>query len=92
MTAPQKVPGGTGWMVSALCRDRPPAMFFPSDGVGVKAAQQVCASCPVRAACLEYALANDIEHGVWGGASERERRRIRSARRSRAGEATRAGA
>ena len=53
------------WMASALCRERPPAMLFPSDGVGVQAAKQVCASCPVRAAYLEFALANQIEHGVW---------------------------
>jgi hypothetical protein len=47
----------------------------------VEQAQKVCASCPVRVECLEYALTHRIEHGVWGGASERERRRILRRRR-----------
>jgi WhiB family redox-sensing transcriptional regulator len=49
--------------------------------MGVLAAQKICAECPVAEACLEYALANHIDHGVWGGASERERRRILRRRR-----------
>lgn len=64
------------WMNQGLCRGADPGEFFPSDGVGVEAAQRVCSSCPVKAECLEYALRNRIEHGVWGGASERQRRRI----------------
>ena len=64
------------WMDEALCRGADPGEFFPSDGVGVDMAQRVCSPCPVRAECLEFALANRIEHGVWGGESERERRRI----------------
>jgi WhiB family redox-sensing transcriptional regulator len=66
----------TGWMADGLCRDVPPSMFFPSDGVGVERARKVCGECPVLAPCLEYALAHRIDHGVWGGTSERERRRI----------------
>jgi WhiB family redox-sensing transcriptional regulator len=46
----------------------------------VDAARRVCADCPVKTECLEYALANRIDHGVWGGTSERERRRILKAR------------
>ncbi len=69
------------WMLSAKCRGVDPAEFFPSDGSGVDRAQRVCAGCPVRVECLEYALDARIEHGVWGGASERERRRILRARR-----------
>jgi len=69
------------WMAKGRCRDMPPSTFFPSDGVGVDAARQICHDCPVRAACLEYALDNRIDHGVWGGASERERRRIARQRR-----------
>lgn len=76
----------TAWMADGKCRDLPPAMFFPSDGVGVDQARRVCADCPVREPCLEYALYNRIDHGVWGGASERERRRI--ARRRRIAAAT----
>lgn len=69
------------WMNRALCREAPAGMFFPSDGVGVDRARKVCADCPVKAPCLEYALEFRIEHGVWGGCSERERRRILRRRR-----------
>lgn len=64
------------WMAQAKCRGADPSEYFPSDGVGVERIQRVCTGCPVRAECLEYALRHRIEHGVWGGASERERRRI----------------
>lgn len=66
----------SAWMDEGRCRDHPPEVFFPSDGVGVLHAQRICATCPVQARCLEYALEERIDHGVWGGASERERRRI----------------
>lgn len=69
------------WMAKGNCRDVHPSVFFPSDGLGVEVAKQICVDCPVRAACLEYALENRIDHGVWGGASERERRRIARSRR-----------
>jgi WhiB family redox-sensing transcriptional regulator len=69
------------WMGEGSCRDMDPAVFFPSDGIGVQAAQRVCDDCPVRVPCLEYALANRVDHGVWGGTSERERRRILRRRR-----------
>jgi WhiB family transcriptional regulator, redox-sensing transcriptional regulator len=72
----------TSWMLGARCRDLPPAIFFPSDGVGVEVARRYCFECPVRAACLEFALEQRIDHGVWGGASERERRRIMRSRRA----------
>jgi len=70
------------WMADARCRDLPPAVFFPSDGAGVEVARRYCAECPVRTQCLEYALGNHIDHGVWGGTSERERRRIARSRRA----------
>ena len=69
------------WMQEGNCKDHPPATFFPSDGVGVDVARRICAGCPVREPCLEYALSNHIDHGVWGGASERERRRLLRRRR-----------
>jgi WhiB family transcriptional regulator, redox-sensing transcriptional regulator len=72
----------TEWMADGKCREVPPAVFFPSDGLGVQEAQRICADCPVSDTCLEYALANRIDHGVWGGRSERERRRILRRRRS----------
>jgi WhiB family redox-sensing transcriptional regulator len=71
-------------MERARCRDVLPEVFFPRDGVGVEAARRYCAECPVTAPCLEYALVNRIEHGVWGGASERQRRRIAQSRRAKA--------
>jgi len=80
-TAVDETPDEYAWMFEARCRGINPAEFFPSDGTGVETAQRVCAACSVRSECLEYALVNRIEHGVWGGASERERRRILRRRR-----------
>ena len=71
----------TEWMTAGKCQDMPPSVFFPNDGVGVEIARRICANCPVKAPCLEYALLNRIDHGVWGGSSERERRRIARRRR-----------
>lgn len=69
------------WMQHGRCRDMDPSVFFPNDGIGVQVAQRICAECPVKTPCLEYALSNRVDHGVWGGASERERRRILRQRR-----------
>lgn len=71
----------TDWMAYGNCAHQPPSLFFPSDGVGVEVARRVCADCPVQELCLEYALTHRIDHGVWGGCSERERRRILKRRR-----------
>jgi len=68
-------------MQQGNCRLHPPATFFPSDGVGVDRARMICGTCPVTEPCLEYALDHRIEHGVWGGHSERSRRRILKSRR-----------
>jgi WhiB family transcriptional regulator, redox-sensing transcriptional regulator len=70
------------WMTRARCRGMNPAVFFPTDGAGFEAARRVCLDCPVRVECLEYALANHIDQGAWGGTSERERRRILRRRRA----------
>jgi WhiB family transcriptional regulator, redox-sensing transcriptional regulator len=78
----------TAWMSEGNCRLYPPAAFFPSDGVGVDRARKICKDCPVLSRCLDYALDERIEHGVWGGCSERERRRILKRRRD---DAARAG-
>ena len=72
----------TDWMQRGSCRFEPPATFFPSDGVGVEVAKRICAECPVQEACLEYALEQRIDHGVGGGTSERQRRRILKKRRA----------
>ena len=71
----------TTWMSQGKCREVDPELFVPSDGVGVIRARKICAKCTVSGQCLEYALANQIEHGVWGGCSERERRRLLRSRR-----------
>jgi WhiB family redox-sensing transcriptional regulator len=69
------------WMAEGNCRHQAPSVFFPSDGVGVEVARRICATCPVQGLCLEYALEHRIDHGVWGGTSERQRRRILKSRR-----------
>jgi len=71
----------TSWMARGKCAVEPPETFFPSDGVGVIKARRICETCPVKEACLEYALANRVDHGVWGATSERQRRRILKERR-----------
>jgi WhiB family transcriptional regulator, redox-sensing transcriptional regulator len=71
-----------GWMALGLCRMYAPATFFPSDGVGVEVAKRICETCAYKEPCLEYALAHRIDHGVWGGTSERQRRRILKKRKS----------
>ena len=53
-------------------------MFFPGRGESAEPARQVCAACPVRQPCLDYAITNRIAYGVWGGLTERERRALRS--------------
>ena len=70
------------WMARGNCSFEPPATFFPSDGVGVEVAKRICETCPSKEPCLEYALAHRIYHGVWGGTSERQRRRILKKRKS----------
>lgn len=70
------------WLAAGKCRNVAPDIFFPSDGAGVEVAKQICSDCPVKEPCLEYALANRIGQGIWGGASERQRRRIARERRS----------
>jgi WhiB family redox-sensing transcriptional regulator len=78
---PHDPDSATAWMAEGNCRLHPPATFFPSDGVGVDRARKICASCPVINTCLDFALDERIDHGVWGGCSERERRRILKRRR-----------
>ena len=72
------------WAADALCAQTDPELFFPEKGGATWEARRVCAGCPVRAECLDYALAQGERHGIWGGESERARRRLR---RTRAGAA-----
>jgi WhiB family redox-sensing transcriptional regulator len=66
-----------GWQDRALCAQTDPEAFFPEKGGSTREAKRVCRGCDVRAECLEYALENDERFGIWGGLSERERRRIK---------------
>lgn len=68
------------WQAQANCLGVDPDLFFPERGASTKQAKAVCHGCTVRNACLEYALANAEKFGIWGGLSERERRRIRAQR------------
>ena len=72
------------WRQHAACRGADPDIFYPSSDEEAEEAKAICATCPVRQACLEYALANRERDGVWGGATERERRRLIRQRRKSA--------
>jgi WhiB family redox-sensing transcriptional regulator len=65
------------WQERALCAQTDPEAFFPEKGGSTREAKRVCMSCEVRVECLDYALANDERFGIWGGLSERERRRVK---------------
>jgi len=67
------------WQERALCAETDPEAFFPEKGGSTREAKKVCLSCDVRVECLEYALTHDERFGIWGGLSERERRRLRRA-------------
>lgn len=68
------------WQERANCLGVDPDLFFPERGASTREAKGVCAGCEVRAECLEYALDKGEKFGIWGGLSERERRRLRRAR------------
>ncbi|MGH3770576.1 MAG: WhiB family transcriptional regulator [Pseudonocardiaceae bacterium] len=65
------------WQERALCAQTDPEAFFPEKGGSTREAKRICAGCEVRAECLEYALTFDERFGIWGGLSERERRRLK---------------
>lgn len=65
------------WREEALCAQTDPEAFFPEKGGSTREAKRICADCPVRSQCLAYALDHDERHGIWGGFSERERRRLK---------------
>lgn len=68
------------WQSKANCMGVDPELFFPERGASTREAKEVCRGCVVREDCLEYALANGEKFGIWGGLSERERRKVRRAR------------
>jgi WhiB family redox-sensing transcriptional regulator len=65
------------WQERALCAQTDPEAFFPEKGGSTREAKRICLGCEVRDRCLEYALAHDERFGIWGGLSERERRRLK---------------
>ena len=65
------------WQADALCAQTDPEAFFPEKGGSTREAKRICDGCEVRSECLDYALANDERFGIWGGLSERERRKLR---------------
>jgi len=66
-----------GWQERGLCAQTDPEAFFPEKGGSTREAKKVCLTCDVRQECLEYALSNDERFGIWGGLSERERRKLK---------------
>ncbi len=69
--------GALAWQSDALCAQTDPEAFFPEKGGSTRDAKRICTSCDVRSQCLEYALHNDERFGIWGGLSERERRKLK---------------
>lgn len=65
------------WQERALCAQTDPEAFFPEKGGSTREAKRICLGCEVRAECLEYALQHDERFGIWGGLSERERRKLK---------------
>jgi len=68
------------WYTKANCAGVDPDLFFPERGASVREAKAVCNACAVREECLEYALKTGERFGIWGGMSERERRKLRKQR------------
>jgi WhiB family redox-sensing transcriptional regulator len=73
-------PPGKTWQRQANCMGVDPDLFFPERGASTREAKEVCRGCVVQEDCLEHALANGEKFGIWGGLSERERRKIRRRR------------
>ncbi|MCX2934227.1 WhiB family transcriptional regulator [Mycobacterium sp. CVI_P3] len=75
--ATPEIPEEDQWQERALCAQTDPEAFFPEKGGSTREAKRICLGCEVRDACLDYALAHDERFGIWGGLSERERRRLK---------------
>ncbi len=69
--------GLLAWQDQALCAQTDPEAFFPEKGGSTREAKRICVGCEVKQDCLEYALMQDERFGIWGGLSERERRRLK---------------
>jgi len=71
------LPDESSWQERALCAQTDHEAFFPEKGGSTREAKRICTGCEVRSECLEYALSKDERFGIWGGLSERERRRLK---------------
>jgi len=71
------ITGPPAWMTGGVCAQVDPELWFPEKGGSTRQAKALCARCPVHPECLAYALVHDERFGVWGGASERDRRRMK---------------
>ncbi|MGH9876943.1 MAG: WhiB family transcriptional regulator [Nitrososphaerales archaeon] len=67
------------WQEQARCAvpNVDPEIFYPEKGANANQAKKICRECPVMVQCLNHAILRDERHGVWGGMSERERRRMK---------------
>lgn len=65
------------WRDNAACANTDPDAFFPQKSRSGNDAKRVCATCPVREQCLQWALENNMRFGIWGGMTDNERRRIK---------------
>lgn len=74
----------TAWQDRGLCAQADPDAWFPDKGESARPAKAVCRGCPVRTECLTYALEHGERHGIWGGLTERQRRRLKPAAQSAA--------
>lgn len=68
------------WQDLANCRGANPDLFFPERGASTRTAKSICRECSVQAECLEFAIVSSEKFGIWGGLSERDRRKIRRER------------
>jgi len=66
------------WRDQAACRGAELELFFPGRGESAEPARQICARCPVRRPCLDYAIGHGITYGIWGGLADRDRRALRA--------------
>jgi len=66
----------SAWMAQSVCAQTDPEAFFPEKGGSVRTVLAICGRCPVRTQCLDFALENNIQHGIWGGLSSLARRRL----------------
>ena len=75
----RRVPAGN-WQQDAACKGMDTRLFFPARGESSPEAESACGRCPVRLECAEYAIGSGQRFGIWGGTSERQRRRVRAGR------------